>query len=88
MGGPADLNGYRFIHQKHWLPRVYESMMTECIKPFILSKVSKYQLGGIPNSRPEEHLYTAKTLLNMMNKMGTPAWVSAFDMSKFFDRPA
>ena len=84
-GASNDLNSYRFIHMKQAVPRLLEALMTSKLKPAILSKVTEYQLGGIPTTRPEEHLYSIKVILQFLNSMGLPAWLAAFDMSKFFD---
>ena len=84
-GAASDLNSYRFIHTKKAVPRLMEALMTSKLKPKILQTVSKFQLGGMPGTRPEEHLYTIKVILNFLNRMGLPAWLAAYDMSKFFD---
>ena len=59
--------------------------MTRHLKPNILQNVTAFQLGGMPGTRPEEHLYTIKVMLQFLSAMGLPAWLGAFDMSKFFD---
>ena len=84
-GASNNLSSYRFIHMKEAVPRLMESLMTLRLKPVILQKVSPFQLGGIPGTRPEEHLYTIKMMLLFLNAMGLPAWLAAYDMAKFFD---
>ena len=84
-GANNDLNGYRFIHMKPAVPRLMESLMTSRLKPNIMQKVTMYQLGGMPGTRPEEHLYVIKVVLQFLNSMGLSAWLAAYDMSKFFD---
>ena len=84
--GPNNsLNSYRFIHQKQYLPRTMESLMTKRIKPAVFENISKFQLGGIPSTRPEEHLYSIKTILLLFSSTGLPAWLASFDMCKYFD---
>ena len=85
-GATNDLSNWRFIHMKTEIPRLFEATITELIKPKLLKAVSPYQLGGIPGNRPEQHLYTVKTILASRNSQGLPTFTSLFDMSKFFDR--
>ena len=70
---------------KSAVPHLLESLMTNKLKPKIMETVSKFQLGGISGTQPEEHLYTIKVVLQFLNSMGLPAWLAAYDMSKFFD---
>ena len=59
--------------------------MTEKLKPKIYSAVTPYQLGGIRGTRPAEHLYLIKMLMNLCNQEKLPVWLSTYDMSKYFD---
>ena len=84
-GAFHELGSYRFIHTKTWLPRTLESLVTEKLKPAVYSTVSAYQLGGIRNTQPAEHLYLMKILLKAYDENSIPVWLSTYDMSKFFD---
>ena len=84
-GAFHDLGSYRFIHTKSWLPRTLEALVTERIKPVVYSTVSPYQLGGIKNTQPTEHLYLLKLLMMLYAEHRVPLWLSTYDMSKFFD---
>ena len=59
-----DLNNHRFIHMKNWLPKCCEALLVSKMKPCILEAGSKYQIGGKPCHRVEEHLITFKALIN------------------------
>ena len=47
--------------------------------------MSPYQLGGIRNTQPAEHLYTLKMMMLTYAEHKIPVWLSTYDMSKYFD---
>ena len=67
------------------MPRLLESLLTKRLKPVIYQNVTKYQLGGVQGTRPQEHLYTMKMILDTFNSAKKPVWISLFDMKKYFD---
>ena len=79
------LDNYRFIHLKDWKPRLTETLVTMMMKPDILKAGTKYQIGGIPRHRIEEHLIVLKSfiMLRMNKKKGVV--IQLVDYKKFFD---
>ena len=59
-----DLSNHRFIHMKDWLPKVCEGLVVSKMKESILQAGTKYQIGGKPNHRVEEHLVSVKALIS------------------------
>ena len=59
-----DLKIHRFIHIKDWLPRCIESLIVGKMKAPILKAGSKYQIGGLPHHRVEEHLVAIKAIVS------------------------
>ena len=57
------LANHKLIHMKDWLPRCCEALLVTKMKPNILEAGSKYQIGGLPNHRVEEHLIVLKALI-------------------------
>ena len=55
-------------------------------KDTLLSNMSKFQIGTKPGHRPQEHLFTLKSVINFYMSMDKPLILSTFDVSKFFDR--
>ena len=81
-----DLKNHRFIHIKDWLPRCCESLIVGKMKAHILEAGSKYQIGGLPHHRVEEHLVAIKALVS--RSCNTPkggAIVKLVDIQDFFD---
>ena len=47
--GPRDkISSYRYIHMKNWFPRVFEGLVFNKVKPFLVEKFSKFQIGAKP----------------------------------------
>ena len=45
---------------KEWLPRLTEALTVNLMKEDILESGTKYQIGGVPGHRVEEHLLVIK----------------------------
>ena len=70
---------------KDWVPRCCAALLVTKMKPYILEAGSKYQIGGLPNRRVEEHLIVLKALIERgINKVGG-AIVELLDIQTFFD---
>ena len=54
-------------------------------KPRIVSKCSKFQIGGMPGHRPSEHLFCIKSIMALFEQMDIPLIMQFFDISKYFD---
>ena len=61
-GSREDLNNHRYIHLKDWLPRLAETITADMMKEDIFKGGSKYQIGGVPGHRMEEHLLSSKCI--------------------------
>ena len=85
-GSPLDLNNFRFIHMRSWHCKLLEGIITEKMKPDIISATPKIQLGGRPGCSSVEHLVVLKTWIKMKEETKKPAIFQTFDMQKFFDR--
>ena len=84
-GSREELDNHRFIHLKHWKPRLTETLVTKMMKQEILKAGTKYQIGGIPCHRIEEHLIVLKSLIMLKMKNGTGVVIQLVDYQKFFD---
>ena len=62
-GSREDLNNYRYIHMKEWLPRLTEALTVKLMKDDIIRSGTKYQIGGITGHRVEEHLIVVKSII-------------------------
>ena len=81
------LNNNRFIHCKGWLARAAEAMVVQDgLKPCLLAGSSRYQVGGQPGHRPEEHLFVMKSLVAKYRQEKRPIFLQSYDVSKFFDK--
>ena len=85
-GSPLDLNNMRFIHMKHWRPRLLENLVTEQMKTNIVEATPHFQLGGIPGASSGEHLMVLKTWMKMLEQTRSKGIFQCWDMSKFFDK--
>ena len=80
-----ELNNHRFLHIKDWLPRCCEAMVVGKMKEGILSAGTKYQIGGLPNHRVEEHLVSLKAIISRSRDINGGALVKLVDIKGFFD---
>ena len=52
-----DLEANRYIHCKEWLARtMVEAMAVKEMEPKIKDSTSRFQIGGKPGHRPQEHI--------------------------------
>ena len=58
-----DLDNHRYIHLKDWLPRLAETLIAEMMKEHIFKSGTKYQIGGVPGHRLEDHLVALKCII-------------------------
>ena len=85
-GSALDLNNMRFIHMKHWRPKLLEGLITEKMKANIVSATPAIQIGGMPGSQSVQHLIVLKSWIKLKDKKKEPAVFCLYDLSKFFDR--
>ena len=68
-GSREDLNNHRYINIKEWLLRLTESLTVTLMKDDILRSGNKYQIGGVPGHRVEEHLIVVKSIMERYIKL-------------------
>ena len=81
-----ELSNSRFIHSKEWLPRTCDFMVVEKFKPDIIRETSKFQIGGIEKHRPQEHLFTVKSVLALYKDLDLDIIFQLYDIQKYFDK--
>ena len=81
------LSDNRFIHSKSWMPRLAEALLVEGgMKGPLVEKSSIYQIGGQSKHRPEELIFSMKSLVAKVRKEKRPVLLQCWDISKFFDK--
>ena len=85
-GIKADLSNSRFIHLKEWLPRTCDALVVGGMKSKILESSTKFQIGGQPGHRSQEHLFSLKCIIALRELRGEGFLFQLFDLSKFFDK--
>ena len=84
-GLKEDLNNKRSLHIKPEIQKFFGHMVTNQIKPIIVENISPFQIGAIPGHRAEEHLFTLKSFIMMMEKNSSAVSVELLDLVKYFD---
>ena len=86
--GPQEiLKNSRFIHHKeHYLPRTVEALVVNIMKDDILEASSIYQVGGQPGHYIEEHLFSNKSMIELLEHTGKGMIFTLVDLISFFDR--
>ena len=85
--GPSNvLSNSRFIHTKDWLPRTCESLIVTEMKDSIFNSSSKFQIGGQPKHRIQEHLFTMRSIIDLYDFLNTSIIIQLYDIQKFFDK--
>lgn len=80
------LENNRYIHSKHWKPKLYEAMVVAKSKPLISNNTSIYQIGGVAGHRPQEHIFVMKSVISLYSMLGKALILEFFDITKYFDR--
>ena len=80
-----DLGNHRFLHLKDWLPKTCEAIVVSQMKQQILEAGTKYQIGGLPGHRVEEHLVTLKAIIGRCIETCGGAIINLIDIKTFFD---
>ena len=75
IGDPSSYNCQRNIHTKADSPKFFECIVVDRSKEKIVRKCSKFQIGGIPGHRPQEHLFTAKSIIALYNYLNIPLFL-------------
>ena len=80
------LKNNRFIHMKHPLARTCEALIFNQSKKDIFEQSSIYQIGGQSGHAPEEHVFTLKSIIGLMQSKGKGLILNLVDIISFFDR--
>ena len=81
------LSDNRFIHSKTWMPRLAEALLVEGgMKQPLVEKSTIYQIGGQSKHRPEELIFSIKSLVAKVRNEKKPVILQCWDISKFFDK--
>ena len=86
--GPSEiLKNNRFIHLKeHYMPRTVEALVVNKMKDDILDKSTIYQVGGQPGHSTDEHIFSIKSLMDMLMMTNSGMIFMLVDLVSFFDR--
>ena len=77
-----DLASNRFIHCKDWLARTVVKQM----EPRITESTSRFQIGGKPGHRPQEHIFFVKSVINKYIQEKKLIIIACYDIKSFFDK--
>ena len=80
-----NLSNHRFLHLKDWLPKTCEAMVVSQMKTQILEAGTKYQIGGLPGHRVEEHLISLKAIISRCINTVGGVIINLVDIKTFFD---
>ena len=76
----------RYVHTKIWEAKLFEALVTRCMKEKIVVACPNIKIGGMPGSSSVEHLVTLKTWMLMQEENKCNGIFQTFNMEKFFDK--
>ena len=85
-GSMEILKNNRFLHMKEVLARCVDAIIVNQMKEPLTSKLSIYQVGGLPGHSILEHLLTLKTVLARMEEIDGGIILLVMDIVSFFDK--
>ena len=85
-GEICNFDSQRNIHTKEDIPKLFEGLVVDKSKHQLVRSCSKFQIGGIPNHRSQEHLFTVKSVLSLYSQLNLPVILQLYDLSKYFDK--
>ena len=85
-GDPKLLSNQRNIHTKLDVPKFFGHIVMAQCKGKILNSMTKFQIGTKVGHRPQEHIFTMKSVIALYQSFNLPVFVQFYDISKFFDR--
>ena len=85
-GSKENLNNHRYLHMKLWAPKLTEFLVVSLMKDDIIAAGTKFQIGGIPGHRVEEHLIVVKSVIQLNIFLKTGVVMQIVDIQKFFDK--
>ena len=75
-----------FLFMKEVLFCVVDSLVVRVMKEPLISKLSIYQIGGLPGHSIHEHLLTLKTILARFEELGEGVIFLVMDIVSYFDK--
>ena len=80
------LSNYRFLHLKHWLPKITEKVVMKRLIVKMNEATPDLQLGNRSSSSCVEHLVTLATVLQVREKEKKATAITFMDVQKCFDQ--
>ena len=81
-----NLDNKRHIHTKDPTQKYFSHMVTTATKPLMVENVTPFQIGAIPGHKAEEHLFTIKSVIALIEKEEDAIAIQQYDLAKFFDK--
>ena len=66
--------------------KIFEGIIVDKSKELLVAQCSKFQIGGIPGHRSQEHLFSLKSTILLYQKLKIPLFWQCWDIEKFFDK--
>ena len=85
-GLKEDLDNIRNIHTKNEVSKGFDQLVVNKSKVKMIQKCSKFQIGAIQGHRPQEHIFTLKSMMSYYEMLKKPLIVQVYDLSKYFDK--
>jgi hypothetical protein len=85
-GEESSFDCQRNIHTKKENPKFFGGIVVDMSKSKLTEHCSKFQIGGIPGHRPQEHLFTIKSIIGLYSYLNMPLLLQLWDISKYFDK--
>ena len=85
-GDITSFDSQRNIHTKQFIPKLFEGLVVDKSKEKIIASLSKFQIGGIPNHRSQEHLFCVNSVIQLYSKLNITLYIQVFDIAKYFDK--
>ena len=71
------------MHIKLEIPELFGHIDMSQVKPILLNNMSKFQIGTKTGHRPQEHLFTLKSVIALHSFMGSAIIVQLYDIANF-----
>ena len=68
------------------MPRLLDGIIFSKMKDTLVNNMSKFQIGGKPGTRAQEHLFVFFSILELFKAQNAPLLIQSFDISRYFDR--
>ena len=69
-GLKEDMDNTRNIHTKDQFSKGFDQIVVNKSKPRMIEKCSKFQIGAIQGHRPQEHIFTLKSMMAYYAMLG------------------